>query len=90
MAKKRVKGLLTIRVSLVPGRCRWCQCTYETPCANGCGWVDLARTLCTECTPLERAIATASGRRTLAAFLQAHDFLVINRSLSAAARARRR
>jgi hypothetical protein len=68
--KKRVTGNVTIRVSLVPGRCRWCGCTYDTPCANGCGWADRARTLCTECVPLDKAMQTAKGRRELAEFVQ--------------------
>lgn len=70
MAKKRVKGSITIRVSLVPGICRWCRCTYDNPCANGCGWADRAQTLCTECVPLERALMTMRGRQALVLFLQ--------------------
>jgi hypothetical protein len=68
--KKRVKALLTIRVSLTPGRCRWCGCTYHTPCEQGCGWADRAQTLCTECVPLDHALQTARGRKALAEFVQ--------------------
>ena len=72
MAKKRVRGLVTIRVSLVPGVCRWCGCTYGNPCANGCAWADRAQTLCTECAPLDQAVQTKAGRRQLAEFIQEH------------------
>jgi hypothetical protein len=70
MAKKRVRALLTIRVSLSPGICRWCRCTYDNPCANGCAWADRYQTLCTACVPLDEALETAKGRRELAAFVQ--------------------
>lgn len=70
MAKKRVKANLTIRLSLTPGICRWCRCTYNNPCANGCGWADRAQTLCTECVPLDNAMQTAKGRQALVLFLQ--------------------
>lgn len=73
--KKRVKALLTIRVSLTPGRCRWCGCTYLRPCANGCGWADRQQTLCTECVPLNTVLQTARGRLELAEFLQESSFL---------------
>jgi hypothetical protein len=39
----------------LPGSCRWCRCTYDDPCPQGCGWADAAQTLCTACTALERA-----------------------------------
>lgn len=76
MAKKRVQAILTIRVSLVPGTCRWCRCTYTRPCANGCSWVERTQTLCSECVPLDRAVQTMAGRRELAEFVQEHGFLV--------------
>lgn len=88
MAKKRVKGILTIRVSLTPGVCRWCRCTYERPCANGCSWVERTQTLCSECLPLETALQTTVGRRELAEFAQEHHFEV-GRPMPATARARR-
>lgn len=69
-------GLLTIRVPLRPGICRWCGCTEYTPCANGCSWGNGAQTLCSECVPLDKALQTSAGRRELAEFLQEHDFLV--------------
>lgn len=72
--KKRFKGFLTIRFSFEPGRCRWCRCTYERPCANGCAWADRAQTLCTECVPLDTAVQSVKGRRELAEFLQEHVF----------------
>jgi hypothetical protein len=58
------------------GQCRWCHCTHDRPCANGCGWADRTQTLCTECVPLDRAMHTTAGRRELAEFLQEHEFLV--------------
>jgi hypothetical protein len=88
MAKKRVKDSLTIRVSLTPGSCRWCQCTDDTPCANGCSWVERTQTLCSECVPLDKALETRAGRRELAEFLQEHGFLV-GRQMPAKARPRR-
>jgi hypothetical protein len=88
MAKKRVRGLLTIRVSLVPGVCRWCGCTYDTPCANGCSWVERTQTLCSACVSLDKALQTLAGRRELAEFLQEHDFLVGQQMPATKARAR--
>lgn len=73
--KKRGKPWLTISVSLHPGICRWCRCTYERPCANGCSWVERTQTLCSECVPLNDALRSAAGRRALAQFVQEHDFL---------------
>lgn len=67
-----MKAQLTIRVSLTPGICRWCRCTYETPCANGCSWVERTQTLCSECVPLDKALQTMAGRRQLAEFIQEH------------------
>jgi hypothetical protein len=72
-----VSKQLTIRVSLIPGVCRWCRCTYQRPCANGCSWVERTQTLCSECVPLDKALQTMAGRRELAYFLQEHDFLAI-------------
>jgi hypothetical protein len=89
MAKQRVApAALTIRVSLTLGICRWCRCTYDRPCANGCGWADRAQTLCTECVPLDKAMQTMAGRRELAEFVQEHDFLV-GQQMPAMARAGR-
>ena len=88
MAKKRVKGTLTIRVSLVPGICRWCRCTYDNPCANGCSWVDRTQTLCSECVPLDKAMQSMAGRRQLAEFLSDHG-AVVGQQMPAKARARR-
>jgi hypothetical protein len=87
--KKRVKAQLTIRVSLTPGVCRWCRCTYDNPCANGCSWADRTQTLCSECVPLDKALETARGRRELAEFTQEHGFLVGRQMPAAKARPRR-
>jgi hypothetical protein len=67
------------------GQCRWCHCTYDTPCANGCSWADRSQTLCSECVPLDRALRTTAGRRELAEFVQEHGFL-IGQMMPAAAR----
>lgn len=92
--KKRVKAALTIRVSLIPGVCRWCRCTYERPCANGCSWADRTQTLCSECVPLDTATETMAGRRQLAEFVQEHvegqAMPVAERQMSAHARPTRR
>ena len=64
-----------IYLTQTPGRCRWCRCTYDEPCANGCGWANREQTLCTECVPLDRAMKNVPGRRELAEFLQEYDFL---------------
>lgn len=86
--KKRVKALLTIRVALTPGVCRWCRCTDDNPCANGCSLVERTQTLCSECVPLDKALETVTGRRELAEFVQEHGFLV-GRQMPAKARPRR-
>lgn len=77
-----------IAIPLVPGRCRWCGCTEENACANGCSWVERSYTLCSECVPLDKALQTIAGRRELAEFLQEHGFLV-GQQMPAKARARR-
>jgi hypothetical protein len=40
---------------LIPGQCRWCNCTEENACPDGCAWVDRAQTLCSGCAPIEQA-----------------------------------
>jgi len=52
------------------GQCRWCGCTEDRPCTNGCSWADRAGTLCSECAPLDRAMRSARGRKALAVFVQ--------------------
>jgi hypothetical protein len=37
------------------GTCRWCRCTYNNPCPQGCGWSDPEQTLCTACVDVEHA-----------------------------------
>lgn len=59
-----------------PGQCRWCKCTMDHACANGCSWANAQYTLCSECVPLDTALKTSAGRRELAEFLQEHGFLV--------------
>jgi hypothetical protein len=54
------------------GVCRWCRCTDDRPCANGCSWGNAAMTLCSECVPLDKAMQTITGRRQLAEFIQQH------------------
>lgn len=58
-----------------PGHCRWCGCTDAHACAGG-RWANPRRSLCSDCVPLDRALRSREGRRALAAFLQAHEFLV--------------
>jgi hypothetical protein len=85
--KRRPTPALTISVALTPGICRWCRCTYDTPCANGCSWVERSQTLCSECVPLDKALQTATGRRELAEFVQ--EGFLVGRQMPANARARR-
>jgi len=68
--KKRERASKVIRVLLTPGRCRWCGCTWSNPCANGCSWAERTQTLCSECVPLDEAMATSARRKALAEFLQ--------------------
>ena len=56
---------LVITVTLRSGVCRWCGCTYDDPCPPGCGWVDRAQTLCTECVGFDRLIRRPNGRRAV-------------------------
>jgi hypothetical protein len=32
-----------------PGCCTYCGCTDRFGCVSGCGWVDLAHTVCSRC-----------------------------------------
>ncbi len=68
------------KIALVnrPGQCRWCRCTYESPCANGCGWADRTQTLCFECVSLDSAMRSARGRMYVAEFLQEHGFDIVS------------
>jgi hypothetical protein len=76
MKVSRTHRATIVALPLRPGSCRWCGCTYERPCGNGCDWMDRAQTLCTECAPLDRAIRTAKGRHALAEFLQDQEFAI--------------
>jgi hypothetical protein len=62
---------LTIRET--PGRCRWCDCTDDNGCAEGCSWVNPAHTLCSACGDLDRLVRTRGGRAQLATALQEFD-----------------
>lgn len=87
MAKKRVPATLTLVVSLVPGRCRWCRCTDEEPCEGSCGWANQAHTLCTACVDFDRLLQTARGRAELVgAFNDWQDTNTSNAVAHAAAR----
>lgn len=89
--RRPTKPTLTIHVPLTPGICRWCRCTYENGCGIGCSWVDRAETLCSACEPLDRAMRTTAGRRSLADALQDHDFEALSGpTMSAAAAAARK
>lgn len=35
------------------GWCRWCGCTYERACPQGCGWANANHTLCTACVHVD-------------------------------------
>lgn len=59
------KREIIVRVPLQPGRCRWCGCTDENGCANGCTWWTSDYTLCSECAPFDAAIRTRRGRAAL-------------------------
>lgn len=83
------RATISVHFFLTPGACRWCGCTYNTPCANGCSWVERSQTLCSECLPLNTALQTIAGRRELAEFLQEHGFLVGRQMPATKARARR-
>ncbi|HYM24944.1 MAG TPA: hypothetical protein VEU08_17125 [Vicinamibacterales bacterium] len=67
----------TITIPQTPGRCRWCRCTYNNPCAEGCAWANREQTLCTACVPLDAALKSAAGRRNLAEFIQGENFDVV-------------
>jgi len=57
---------MKIDIKETPGKCRWCGCTYYSPCDAGCAWANRAQTLCTECVGLDRLMRSAPGRRVLA------------------------
>lgn len=37
------------------GRCRFCRCSWEEPCPQGCGWANRDQTVCTACVPIDKA-----------------------------------
>jgi len=65
-----------IQLTLVSGRCRWCGCTEDQPSAQDRRWANADATLCIACVSLERAMRTPNGRRRLAEFLHARQFVV--------------
>lgn len=52
------------------GRCRWCGCTHDKPCPEGCWWANRAQTLCSACVSLDAMLKTAAGRQRLATLVQ--------------------
>lgn len=38
----------------IPGKCRWCGCSYYDPCPGSCGWANSEQTLCTACVAVDR------------------------------------
>lgn len=38
----------------LPGRCRYCRCTDELACVDGCQWADATHTVCDAPRCLER------------------------------------
>lgn len=61
---------MTLTIPEESGRCRWCSCTYDRPCASGCGWANSTQTLCTACVNFDRLIRSARGRAELLDKLQ--------------------
>lgn len=50
------------------GTCQFCGCTEQQACEGGCGWADVAQTLCTRCElALQFARATLPVMAALAA-----------------------
>jgi DNA-directed RNA polymerase specialized sigma24 family protein len=45
------------RQRLTSGVCRFCRCTDDRGCENGCHWIDDGHTVCSECEDLNRAPA---------------------------------
>jgi len=45
------------------GTCRKCGCTFDSPCASGCGWSDGTETRCTACFPPKLKASSKKGRR---------------------------
>ncbi len=43
------------------GHCRFCGCTYERACPQGCAWTDNRRTVCTACVVVAAAWNSLSG-----------------------------
>lgn len=65
---------MIVKVTETPGVCRWCKCTENNPCENGCSWAGRLNTLCSECVPIDDAMRTAAGRRELAQWLQVNNY----------------
>lgn len=56
---------LVITVTETAGTCRWCGCTEDRACEDGCGWANRAQTLCTACINFDREMRSARGRARL-------------------------
>lgn len=63
---------MQLTIPETPGRCRWCRCTHERPCPEGCGWANRTKTLCTACVAFDAALRTFKGREQVAALVQDH------------------
>ena len=74
MNKRQEARAMTITITERPGICRWCGCTYDTPCENGCGWANRAQTLCTECVDLDKRMRSVAGRKALADLVQRAEY----------------
>lgn len=61
-----MKDGIQIVITEQPGTCRWCGCTDDQGCAEGCGWANARHTLCTSCVNLDRDVRSVRGRRHLA------------------------
>jgi hypothetical protein len=60
------------------GKCRWCGCTYEHGCAEGCWWANRQGTLCSECVELDRLMRSARGRQQIADAFRDSELLMLS------------
>lgn len=61
---------MNLKVLERPGRCRWCGCTYNDPCPEGCGWANRQQTLCTACAEFDRLMKSREGRSDVVGFFK--------------------
>lgn len=61
------------------GKCRWCGCTEEHGCAEGCSWANRQATLCSECVDIDRLMRSARGRQQIADTFRDSEQLMLSR-----------